>query len=91
MCYNLDHFSADKMNARATEKLDNVLSSDVQLFYLLKIIENISILGQTQFKIFNSKINEEVINKLRKLGYHVNRSNEDFSLVIRWRNISNEK
>ena len=86
--YDSERFRADKMRTRAAVSSTNVdyrPPQDIQLFYLLEIIEDLSALGQTQFKIFHSHIDEEVINKLEELGYHINQSNLDCSLVINWR------
>ena len=87
--YDSERFMANKMNTRAAISLTNSEYQpppDIQFFYLLEIIEDMSALGQTQIKIFNFVINEEVINKLKELGYYTYRNNEDLSLIIEWRN-----
>ena len=81
--YNNERFTADNMHSRAAADKP---PPDIQLFYLLEIINDLSVLGQTQFKIFNSIIDTDVIDKLRNLGYYVNNSNTDLSLVIKWDN-----
>ena len=87
--YNNERFMADNMHSRAAASLchsEYRPPPDIQLFYLLEIINDLSVLGQTQFKIFNSIIDADVIDRLRNLGYHVNNSSTDLSLVIRWDN-----
>lgn len=86
--YDSERFRADKMHTRAVVSSTNPdyrPPGDIQLFYILEIIEDLSAIGQTQFKIFDSHIDNEVVNKLEELGYHINQSNSDFSLVINWR------
>lgn len=85
--YDSEHFSADKMHARATMSITNKdyqPPSDIQLYYILEIINNLSVIGQTHFKIFRSQIDDSVLNKLRELGYFINKSNSDSSLIIHW-------
>ena len=85
--FDYDGFFADKMHTRAIVALSNpdyIPPPDIQLYYLLEIINDLSVLGQTQFKIFRARISEETQAKLCELGYNVNYSNEDLSLVINW-------
>ena len=85
--YNSEQFAADKMHTRAAVVMTNKdyqPPPDIQLFYLLEIINDFSALGFCEFRFSNSylEINEEVYKKLNELGYTIKEDNN--IVIIRW-------
>lgn len=85
--YNSKQFGADKMHTRAAVVMTNKdyqPPPDIQLFYLLEIINDFAALGFCEFRFSNShfEINKEVYKKLNELGYTIKEDNN--IVIIRW-------
>lgn len=89
--YNSEQFAADKMHTRAAVVMTNKdyqPPPDIQLFYLLEIINDFAALGFCEFRFINKNtpIDEKVISKLHELGYRVTEDNYSYITTIRWDN-----
>ena len=87
--YDSERFTASKMHtcaAIAITNKDYQPPSDIQLFYLLEIINDFAALGYCEFKFSNQyiDIHKEVYNKLRELGYTIEEDVYKYTVTIRW-------
>ena len=85
--YNSDYFKADKMHTRAAVAMvdkDYQPPPDIQLFYLLEIINDFSALGQTYLQLNSQLINGDVFTKLSDLGYSIIINSGENIATIRW-------